>query len=449
LALLLCLVACGLALTILAPTGKGQTLKNGVYYTNKTTFRIPFDVDDDERRYQEVNLYVSEDQGLTWQKYDSVKPERHGFNYRAERDGLYWFTVQTVDTRGRLNPATMQNPEVQLKVCLDRQEPIIRLTPAQARDGMVGVEWDIREPNLDLQSLALEYRTATGTDWMTLPIEPAATGQRYWNAGANGSLSVRLRARDLAKNEGEGKITLLPGGQYVQATGNPGDPDSARSGGRPGPEKRWVNSKRISLNYEIKDKGPSGVEAVELWFTRDRKTWEKYNEQTNPTPPYVFEVHDEGVYGFSLVVRNGVGLGESPPRSGDAPQVWVEVDLTKPIVHWVQTEVGRGPDTGKLLITWKATDANLGREPITLSYAENQEGNWTQIISNLENTGKYQWQKGPGPPHRFWVRVEATDKAGNVGSAISSKQILFDLAQPTSVITGVDSVRAETTAKKQ
>src|SRR5207237_4392207 len=131
--------------------------------------------------------------------------------------------------------------------------------------------------------------------------------------------------------------------------------------------------------YKIEDEGPSGIQAVELWYTRDGRTWEKYSENTEPKPPYLFQVHEEGLYGFSLIVRSGVGLADRPPRSGDPPQVWVEVDLTPPVVHWVKHAVGRGSDSGWLTITWQATDKNLGREPITLSYAKDAQGPWTQI----------------------------------------------------------------------
>jgi len=231
----------------------------------------------------------------------------------------------------------------------------------------------------------------------------------------------------------------MPGGQEVRSASSVGDLDSGSVGGGPLPGKRWVNSKRITLNYEIQEKGPSGVSAVELWLTRDGQKWEKYpREQANPSGPFVFEVPDEGTYGFTLVVRNGVGLGAAPPHTGDPPQMWVEVDLTKPAVHYANTEVGRGPDIGTLTITWAAVDKNLAREPITLSYAVDDKGPWTPIEKNLENTGRYLWRKGPGAPHRFFVKVEAVDKAGNVGDAVTIKPVLFDLALPKPRILGVE-----------
>ncbi|HLJ97449.1 MAG TPA: hypothetical protein VKU02_30095 [Gemmataceae bacterium] len=421
-----------------AGTAHGQPGANRIIYTRQPTFRIPFETDGGDRRLQEVQLYVSEDQGQTWQKKDAVPPERHGFNFRADHDGLYGFAVRTVDYAGRANPTTVQGIRPQLEVYVDTQLPVVMLRAASAREGMVSVEWDIREDHLDLSSFVLEYHVPGGGEWIPLSVEPVASGQRSWSPSVSGPVDVRLRVRDLAKNEGEMTIRVTPGAAGARGANAAPEQDPGGLGSRTMPGKRWVNSKRISLNYEIKDEGPSGVQAVELWFTRDGKTWQKYSEDPGRKPPYTFEASDEGLYGFSLIVRSGVGLREREPRNGDAPQLWVEVDLTKPIVHWVKADVGRGSDSGWLTITWKATDRNFGREPITLSYAKELPGPWTQIAANVENTGQYRWQIPAGVPYRFFVRVEATDLAGNVGVLDTAEPAIVDLHQPKGVILGVE-----------
>jgi hypothetical protein len=200
-----------------------------------------------------------------------------------------------------------------------------------------------------------------------------------------------------------------------------------------------VNSKTIRLNYKIEEQGPSGVSSVQLWYTQDGRNWQKHQEIPEAKSPLVFDVHAEGLYGFTLVVRSGVGLGESPPQVGDPPQVWVEVDLTKPSVQILGVDVGRGPDKGKLTITWRAVDKNMAAQPITVSYAQQKDGPWTVIEKNLENTGRHVWQMNPSTvPYKFFVRVEAVDKAGNVGSADTEKHVIVDLAQPKGVILEVE-----------
>jgi hypothetical protein len=149
-------------------------------------------------------------------------------------------------------------------------------------------------------------------------------------------------------------------------------------------------------------------------------------------------VSEEGVYGFTLVARSGVGLGERPPQIGDRPQVWVEVDLTKPEVQVGPVIVGQGMDKGKLAISWKAWDKNLSGTPITLSYAQQAGGTWTPITpERIANTGRYIWSMPDGVPYQFLVKVEAIDQAGNIGEAVTPEQIKVDLLQPKARILDV------------
>jgi hypothetical protein len=403
---------------------------------NKSVFPIPFSVDPGERLH-EVQLYVSLDQGASWQNAGTARPEQRQFSYRADRDGMHWFTVRTVDINGQLRPQTLQGTRPQLRVLVDTQPPVVTLRQAPPQDGAVGVLWDIRDDNLDLSSMALEYRLPASPNWLSLPVMPQATGQRYWTPGTNGAIDVRLRVRDLAKNDGEGKVTVTTDGQARQMN-SPTDYD----GGRIAAATRFVNSKQINLNYEIKDQGPSGVSVVELWATRDTRSWDKVKEDRSHQPPITYEVDQPGKYGFTLIVKSGVNGSVTPPHSGDQPQLWVEVDLTKPVVQWVIADVGRGIDTGKVTITWRAEDQNFGMEPITLSYAKEAngvaQGPWTEIATHLPNSGRYEWQLGPNvQPYSFFIRVEAADKAGNVGSKDTAQRVVVDLAIPKGTILDV------------
>src|SRR5262249_20281348 len=79
----------------------------------------------------------------------------------------------------------------------------------------------------------------------------------------------------------------------------PMEPVTANPAGPGASEVRLVNNKRISLNYEVKDVGTSGVTSVELWCTRDGRTWKKKETLPHTQPPCVVEVEDEDLYGFT------------------------------------------------------------------------------------------------------------------------------------------------------
>jgi hypothetical protein len=426
---------------------RGQTVTGDISYTKQTFFRIPFQTDPSERRLKQVQLYYSTDQGQTWHPYNSVTPDQRFFDFQASGDGVYWFAVRTVDADGRGNPLNMQGARPGLKVCVDTQPPTIRLKPLPPRDGEVGVEWDVRDDNLDMTSLRLEYRVPSVVEWLPLSGELSITGQRYWKPAAPGAMEVRLKARDRADNWNEEKTTVSAGSFTSQPLDGrrPIDPPAPvrQEGAAHEAGSTLVNSKRISLNYELKEVGPSKVSLVELWVTRDGRTWQKFKEdtgmgQSGPQPPFIVEVNEEGQYGFTLVARSGVGLGERPPQVGDPPQVWVEVDLTKPVVRILSVDPPRTVEDRNLTVTWSASDKNLGRQPITLSYAEQAEGPWTSIAINLDNTGRYVWAMPLNVPFRIYVKVEATDRAGNVGSAQTANPILVDLSKPKVTITTIE-----------
>ena len=205
------------------------------------------------------------------------------------------------------------------------------------------------------------------------------------------------------------------------------------------PAVRMVNSKRIVLNYEVKDVGPSGVSAVELWVTHDSgHSWHKDEVAGRSGPPYVTEVPEEGMYGFTLVAKSGLGLGKQPPVAGDPPQVWVEVDLTRPVVRLAEVKHGVGAKAREVIIKWSANDRNMARRPVTLSYAEKSEGPWLPLAANIENSGRYVWNMPTSGPNTFLVRVEAVDLVGNMGMAQSSTPVVIDMSRPTVSILGVE-----------
>ncbi len=412
--------------------------------SKERSFRIPFQTSQpNDRRLREVQLFVSTDQGRTWRLSANAAPEQGFFQqFTAPQDGLYWFAVRTIDLQGRSYPATDAELRAGLKVLVDTVPPVVFLEALPPREGSVGVKWDVRDDNLEPATIHLEYSVPGSNQWTPVRIDPVAIGQGYWTPMTNGPLEVRMSASDTVGNIGRHSIMVGAG------AGNPNvapfQPASPPAGQTP---VRIVNSTTISLNYKIDGEGPSGISAVELWYTQDGRSWQKHSEQkrddarpeeTKPKPPYVVEVNGEGVYGFTLVVRSGVGLGDRPPQVGDPPQIWVEVDKTKPVVHLLGVEVGQGPATGNLTVSWTATDKNLGPQPITISYATQVDGPWTPITpAPVENNGRYIWRMPPGVPYQFHVKVEATDKAGNVGTAQTTAVVKVDLAKPRPTILDV------------
>lgn len=408
-----------------------------VKYTRQMKFWIPFEPEGAVQRLRQVELYYSTDQGRVWRHVQTVAPNERGFQFYAERDGHFAFAVRTVDVDGRAYPAATDSLVPGLVVCVDTQPPVVRLSPFTHQDG-VGVEWDVRDDNLDLSKLRLEGRAAGATSWQTLQTEPDARGRWIRQGGAAGLDEVRLQVLDRAGNLGESQ-TSLSGRRIDQRTYPPG---AGAAAGPAGPPVRLVNSNRISINYKVEDKGASGV-TLELWWTRDSgRTWEKYPQPVPEMPPCIVPAPEEGLYGFTLVARSGVNLGDAPPRSGDTPQVWVEVDLKSPKVDLTSVEVGRGQDANKMTLRWQASDRNLDERPIRLEYAMEVAGPWQEIAAQLPAQGSHVWVV-PSDGVRYYVRAVARDKANNIGTAQTPKPIVVDLSRPRGIILEVQPVRPD------
>ena len=201
----------------------------------------------------------------------------------------------------------------------------------------------------------------------------------------------------------------------------------------PAPVVRVVGSKRIHLQYELAGVGPSGIDQLELWCTRDGGHWSKHSIEHHTRPPYVLDVDEDDLYGFTLVAHSGAGVCSKPPRAGDPPQVWVEVDTTPPTVRLLDARIERDANGRQLTVLWKATDKNFGARPITISYASQPDRPWTPLAMHVENSGRC-CPLSDALPHRFFLRVEAVDLAGNRATAQHCAPILDDAAQPTASI---------------
>lgn len=299
------------------------------------------------------------------------------------------------------------------------QLPDASATQIEATDA-TGMAWSMAGPSLNTGSAA-----AAPTDANTILCATKSSG------------TVPLVLTPMSTSAVPPVLTPMSGTPTMQAVPSAAPTDAHDV--PPRPPVRLVNGKSIRMNYKLKDVGPSGVSTVELWYTQDGKRWQKADQSLPPMPPYTLNVKDDGLYGFTLLARNGLGLSKAPPVLGDAPQIWVEVDTAAPQVQLGDAKFGISAQVRQLMITWKVSDKNLAQHPISLAYAERAEGPWMAIASNLDNTGSYLWQLSAQLPSRYLIRVEAIDLAGNVGIACSREPIVMDLSQPSVCILSVEA----------
>ncbi|MGC3966816.1 MAG: hypothetical protein QM775_05420 [Pirellulales bacterium] len=216
-----------------------------------------------------------------------------------------------------------------------------------------------------------------------------------------------------------------------------------------GVRPRLVNSRKFELDYDIESVGTAGVARVELFGTRDGgKTWNSLGNDPDSTSPFIVNVDGEGTYGFRMVIESTTGLKGPSPQTGDLPEVWVGVDVTKPTTKLASATPGNGEQAGELDIRWEAADEHLTNRPVALAYSESAQGPWQTIASGLPNVGHYAWRMDSRIPAKLYLKLDVRDEAGNVGTYITPEAVAIERVRPQGRIRGVrpigDQARLQT-----
>ena len=204
---------------------------------------------------------------------------------------------------------------------------------------------------------------------------------------------------------------------------------------------RFSDSNRFSLEYELESVGRQGVDAVELYGSTDGgASWKFWGQDPDKASPFDIETNEEGSFGFRIVVVSANGLASPRPQANEDPDIVVVVDQSKPQVRITGAQYGEGDRTGSLVIRYDCSDANLMTRPITLSFSDRVDGPWTTIAAGLRNEGDYIWPGDPQLPRQFYIRIDASDNAGNMGSYILDRPIDAQGLAPRARIRGFQSI---------
>jgi len=193
------------------------------------------------------------------------------------------------------------------------------------------------------------------------------------------------------------------------------------------PDIKLIGSTHCSLEYALEGVQPAAVGNVEFWATRDHgKSWQRVPDEANGRNPAQLVLPGDGVYG--IAIRSGGK--RQPPTANEAPDCWVEVDTTKPFVNLLPPTVGTGAEAGTLLVLWTAHDKNLAPDSIALSYATQPGGPWQPIVTGHKNEGVHRWTLPPDIGGQVYLRLEVSDRAGNVGRAELQQPVMLDAGKP-------------------
>jgi hypothetical protein len=445
-------------------------------YTHKTDFRLPIQIDARDRDgLDKIQLWMKTGANDIWALKATVPATEDKFTYHVDHDGDYWFNVVTVDKNGVSRPPDLTREPPGLIVCVDTQPPQIEARAITLTDGSPGLKCMVKDAHPDDSSLRVEYKGDFGV-WVQLQPMPETSGlYRIPERTPHGT--VRVSASDLAKNNATRQFTpwSMPnaGGSALETVSGPTlfdtqsnkpntqspmplahgpvtpvaavttdynhNPTRVSDMVTNGRSLQLINSVHASLDYQIDEAGPSGIGRVEVWFTKDEgQSWQKLCDDPDCHSPADIDLPGDGLYGVSLVVSNGNGVAGTPPAHGDRPNWWIEVDTTKPEAQILDIHA-TSEDPGAFLISWEASDKNMKPDPIDLYYCTQRGGAWMPIARGLPNNGHYRWSVPRNAGTEFYIRMEVTDRAGNVARVEGKHPVYLDLQHPKAHVLGVST----------
>lgn len=228
----------GLAATMLGLLSGAPA--DDVVCINQQRFTIPIKVmPDRQHEVRELLLFMSRDQGKTWEIYARATPDKKGFDFYAAADGLFYFSIAVIDRTGRQDPIDVYRAPVGQKILIDTRKPDLQLSAERAGD-KVSLTYAIQEDRPERESLKLEYKLGDppSGQWTPLPVELTTRGSKTFEPGTAAAVTVRLSLRDQAGNEATKEATV--GGSPLRvdqkvALANNVEGNTANGGGSPPP----------------------------------------------------------------------------------------------------------------------------------------------------------------------------------------------------------------------
>jgi hypothetical protein len=210
---------------------------NEPLYQRTFEHRIPFNIDPKRRtEINAVQLYMSPDEGKSWQLHSTVTPDRSEFLFHAPNDGVYWFRIASLDLKNKQQPDNIYlvKDDATIKMVIDSLKPVVKLV-AQRQEEEVAASWDITEEHPDPKTLVLEYQVQGSPSWLPVKIAPAQTGTAPVRPGSTAPLTFRMTFTDRAGNQAQ-KLVEVPGTTVTMAAFAPvGNPPPAQPGTQPAP----------------------------------------------------------------------------------------------------------------------------------------------------------------------------------------------------------------------
>ncbi|MDG1897441.1 MAG: hypothetical protein P8J37_21300 [Fuerstiella sp.] len=173
---------------------------------NSRVFDIPYQIDDvGPSGVSSVDLFVTEDNGREWFRYDSDVDLQSPFQVDTRGEGTFGFAVRVRNGLGFSQPPPQPGERPSIVILVDQTPPTAELAQPQVLSdgqGRVRLTWQVADQNISSAPIRLESAMSAAGPWT--PLFDWQMDERSFEMpilpGTPTTLHFRLLARDSAGN---------------------------------------------------------------------------------------------------------------------------------------------------------------------------------------------------------------------------------------------------------
>jgi hypothetical protein len=185
------------------------------YHSRSRAFSLDYAVDSLRgATVSDIELWGTEDQGRTWQKWGSDPDRQSPFDVQVGNDGLFGFRMVVIGTNGLISNRPQNGDSADMWINVDTEMPTVNITRALYGEGdqagMLVIEFNGADDNMHARPVTLSYSERPSGPWVTIASGLASSGKYYWKPDSSLPKQVFLRAQavDRAGNTQEHRLDL-------------------------------------------------------------------------------------------------------------------------------------------------------------------------------------------------------------------------------------------------
>lgn len=209
-------------------------IKEKVQCLSSSRLSIAYQAAMEGGRATQVDVYVTDDQGRTWRRFASqrpnaglnedVQPKSGTLGFEAESDGLYGFFIVLHNAAGASSPPPEAGTAPQQWIRVDREAPLVQILEVRPDERFdlnrdLTIRWTVEDVDLPDRPVSLHYRSEQTKSYRSIAESLGASSSYRWTIpdDLHAPIEIKVTAVDRAGNVGRSILSEVA----FEATSHP------------------------------------------------------------------------------------------------------------------------------------------------------------------------------------------------------------------------------------